>query len=172
MESLLYLFGAALVSALAIAELIRRGLADGDCDSDPVVHAQLARSESADTRGRWTQAVVTNPSASTALIALSVRRARWRDLAAATAERGAAGRRFRVRLAEQTVGAVPAGERREFWLWAEGDARRLQLVAAVGTPGRLRLHRIPLRVAAAGDQLWRPVGADASKLASRGASPS
>jgi hypothetical protein len=171
MESLLCLFGAALVSALAIAELIRRGLADGDCDSDAVVQARLATSESADTRGRWTQAVVTNPSASTALIALSVRRARWRDLAAATVERGAAGRRFRLRLAEQLVGAVPAGERREFWLWAEGDARRLQLVAAVGTPGRLRWHRIPLHVVAAGDQLWPPAGADASRFASRGASP-
>jgi hypothetical protein len=172
MESLLCLLGIALVSALTIAELIRRGLADGDCHSDAVVQARLTAPEVADTRGRWTQAVVTNPSASTALIALSVRRARWGDLAAATVQRGAAGRRFRLRLAEQSMGAVPAGERREFWLWADGDARRLQLVAAVGTPGRLRLHRIPLRVAAHGDQFWAPVGSDDGKLASPGASPS
>ena len=172
MESLLCLFGVALVSALTIAELVRRGLADGDRHFDAVVQAWLTTSEGAQIRGRWTQAVVTNPSASTALIALSVRRARWGDWAAASVERGAAGRRFRLRLAEQTVGAVPAGERREFWLWAEGDARRLQLVAAVGTPGRLRLHRIPLRVAVPGDQLGAPVGADGGKLASRGAPPS
>ena len=171
MESLLCLVGATLVSALAIAELIRRGLSDGDCQSDAVVQVRLATSESPDARGRWTQAVVTNLSTSTALVALSVRRGRWRDSAAASVERGAASRRFRLQLAEQIVGAVPAGERRAFWLWAEGDARRLQLVTAVGTPGRLRLHRVPLRAAAEGDQAWPPVGADASKLASRGASP-
>ncbi len=102
--------------------------------------------------GRWLEVTITNPSPATALVALGLRRSRF-PWAGADTRRRTAGRRARLSLGERVLGTVSFGESGEFHLWAEGDLRRLRLLVAVGTPGRLRLHRIPLPQAA-------PAGAD------------
>ncbi len=148
---------AGTVAAVAfIAVLVREGFRHGDRPGDPRVRSRTLAAAGPGTAGRWLEVTITNPSAATALVALSVRRSRFRWTGAETRRR-TAGRRARLSLGERVLGVVSAGESSEFHLWAEGDHRRLRLLVAVGTPGRLRLHRIPLPepVAAEADEVGR-----------------
>jgi hypothetical protein len=143
------MLGLAIVLATAgmvgvwLAVLVREGFRQGDRPGDARVWARALAASGPGAPGRWVEVTIDNPSASTALVALSVERAR-RAWLGATAQRHTARRRARLSLGERSVGAVPARASGEFCLWAEGDPRRLRLVVAVGTSGRLRLHRLPL----------------------------
>jgi hypothetical protein len=138
-----------LLSALAViaalvafgAMLLRAGFRHGDVAGDVRVRVRTGALARPGAPGRWVQVTLTNPSQATALVALGVRRARWSWLGA-TPQRHTAGPRTRLSLGERIIGAVPAGEGADFHLWAEGDLRRVRLLVAVGTPGRLRLHRL------------------------------
>lgn len=151
------LAGAAAVAGL-IAVLIREGFRHGDLPVDVRVRARTLPAADPGAGGRWVQVTVSNPAAAIALVALGLRRGRrgW----PATPARRTGGRRTRLGLGERSVGAVPAGQDADFHLWAEGELRRLRLMVAVGTPGRLRLHRLPLPApvgdAAAGVGVKRP----------------
>jgi hypothetical protein len=128
--------------AVCIGVLVREGFRHGDVGGDVRVRA-LTLPPSEPGAGRWVEVTLTNPSTGTALAALSLRRARPAWLRAAP-QRHTGGRRTRLRLAERIVGAVSPGESAAFHVWAEGDLRSLRLLVAIGTPGRLRLHRLPL----------------------------
>jgi hypothetical protein len=132
---------AAVVAFVAV--LVREGFRNGDLGDDVRVGTRTVAALDAGATGKWVEVTVTNPSAATALLALALRRPRFPRLSPAV-ERRTGGRRVRLSLADQVLGTVPPGEDRRFWVWAEGDHRRLRLEAAVGTPGRLRLHRVPL----------------------------
>jgi hypothetical protein len=142
----------AVVPAFA-AVLVGQGFRHGDIAGDPRVRARAPAPAQPGAAGRWLEVTVTNPSPDIALVAVGLgrQRIRWPET---TAQRRTAGRRTRLSLRDRILGAVPAADSAEFHVWAEGDLRRLRLLVAVGTPGRLRLHRLPLpepeRLAAAG----------------------
>jgi hypothetical protein len=137
-----------LASAAAVgllAELIRRGFRDGDRADDPIVEAHSLPAHP-DAPGTWVEAVIENRSPAVALVGLTLRasrRPRWWPRSA-VARRGGV-RRPRARISEQTVGAISAGETARFWLWAAGGGS-LVVHAAIGTPRRLRLHRLSLSI--------------------------
>jgi hypothetical protein len=120
--------------------LISRGFRDGDEPSDVTVRAHSAFASSGGLRVLDVE--IHNPAASTALVALALRPA-WCPLrTSATVARRTVGRRLGLVLADQTVGAVIGGDTASFRLRAESPRRPLRLEVVVGTPGRLRLHRI------------------------------
>lgn len=150
MAPLIAILAATIAVATLLAALIRRGFRDGDIDTDVEVSAcALDPGRAGPATGAWVEVIVENPSAGTALAALRLRRARRVPWAApAVGRRTAAGRRARLSLADQSIGPVPPGDVARFWLWTDHDPRRVDLLAAVGTEGRLRLHRIPVSAAA------------------------
>jgi hypothetical protein len=129
--------------AVAIAVLVREGFRHGDVAGDVRVRARTLAPAVPGAAGRWVEVTLSNPSTGIALAALSLQRARLARLGATT-QRRTAGRRTRLGLGERILGAVPARKSAQFHLWAEGDVRSLRLLVAVGTPGRMRLHRLPL----------------------------
>ena len=156
---------AGTVAAVAIiAGLVHVGFRDGDRPQDARVQAEVVPAAGRnDGAGTWIEATVINPAPATALVALALRRSRF-IWTGAVSERRTGGRRVRLALADQVIGAVPAQESGRFWLWAEGELHRLRLVVAVGTPGRLRLHRIPIVLAApAGERRGREAVAEADE---------
>jgi hypothetical protein len=136
-------FAATALAAVFIAVLVREGFRHGDVAGDARVRARTLAPAEAGAAGRWLEVTITNPSTAIALTAVRLRRSRvaWVE---ATPRRRTAGRRVRLTLREWLLGAVPAQDSAVFHLWAEGDLRRLRLLVAVGTPGRLRLHRLPV----------------------------
>jgi hypothetical protein len=140
------LLGACALAVGLVAELIRRGFDNGDRVSDPTVKAQ-SRPLSPGARGAWVEVVIANPSPAIALVGLrlrGLRRPNWLPSPAHDRRRGP--RRPQMRISDQTVGAIAAGDTERFWLWADGN-RRLRLEAAVGTRDRLRIHHLPVAVA-------------------------
>ena len=131
-----------------LAYLIRRGLADGDVPGDATVRISELVPGWHPIDG-WVEVEVDNPGADTALVGLALRRrAPWPQWARGPVARRTLGPRFRVDLGRtQALGAVPAGDSQRFALTLGHAARaeRTQLVALVGLPGRLRLHRIDLQ---------------------------
>ena len=132
-----------VAAAAFIGALVRQGFRHGDVAGDAHVRARALECLEPGTGGRWLEVTIATPSAATALVALGLGRTRLSRLGS-TATRHTAGRRARLSLGERMVGAVPGGESAEFHVWAEGDLRRLTLLVSVGTPGRLRLHRLPM----------------------------
>ncbi len=144
---------AAAAAAVVIVLLVGEGFRNGDREHDVRVRARTlapagpgATGASAPARpgatGRWVEVTLTNPSAATALVAVSLRRAHpgW----GTTTRRHTPRRPQRLSLGEQMLGTVPPGQTTALHVWAEGDLRRLRLLVAVGSSGRLRLHRLPL----------------------------
>jgi hypothetical protein len=135
---------AAIVLAVVFsAVLVREGFRHGDVAGDARVRARTLAQAEPGAAGRWLEVTITNPSAAIALTAVRLRRSRvsWVE---ATPQRRTAGRWAGLSVREWMLGAVPARGSAVFHLWAEGDIRRLRLLVAVGTPGRLRLHRLPV----------------------------
>lgn len=129
--------------AVWIGVLVCEGFRHADVPCDVRVRVRTLPAEGPGAAGRWVEVTLANPSTGTALVALGLRRARpaWMGV---TPRRCTARRRAQLSLGERMVGAVPAGESARFHVWAEGELRSLRLLAAVGTLGRLRLHRLPL----------------------------
>lgn len=121
----------------SFAALAIRGLRDGDLAEDPTVAVGLERTPA----GAWIEVRIDNPSPEVALVGAQVARAS--RLAGKGWHRGA-GRSRRVRLQDQTLAAVEPHGSETLWLFADGDPRRRRLVATVGLPGRLRVHRVAL----------------------------
>jgi hypothetical protein len=156
MSPLIIVVLAVALATVLIAWLIRRGFRDGDIESDVAVRARAlvpARphvgsgvpGQGRTGAGAWIEVTVTNPSQAIALVGLSLRRSRVPELLASGPGRRGPGPRTRLRLADQVLGTVCADEAERFWLWADPDRRRLMVHAAVGTPGRLRLHRVAVQ---------------------------
>lgn len=153
---LISLLASVAVAAL-LAELVRRGFRDGDLTSDPTVevHSLAADPEG---EGTWVEVSIDNRSPAVALVGLrlhGLRRPRWWP-SPAVARRGGSHRPH-VAISELTVGAIAAGETGRFWLWADGRGRPA-LEARIGTPNRLRRHRlsVPPAADARGASLRRP----------------
>lgn len=143
MSSLILVGAALLVASAVIARLVRDGLRHGDLESDVRVSAALQPVPGM-SNGGWVAVTLTNPAPATALVGLELRHARPGERLMPVAGRSTGGPRTRLSVTDQVVGAVPGEVQERFWLWADRDPRRLCLLAAVGTEGRLRLHRLPL----------------------------
>lgn len=148
MSPLIFVTVALLATSSVIAVLVRKGFRHGDLQSDLGVAARLqpvdAPGGEAHRDGGWVAVSISNPAPGIALVGLELRRARRAQRLMPIADRRTGGRRSRLSLTDQVMGAVAGGAQEHFWLWADEDPRRLCLLAAVGTEGRLRLHRIPL----------------------------
>lgn len=155
MSPLILIVIALLAVFPVIAVLVRNGFRHGDLQSDLGVSARVqtvaGRPGQALRPGGWVAVTISNPAPGTALVGLQITRARRGERLMPVADRRTGGRRSRVSVTDQVVGAVPGGAQERFWLWADSDPRRLCLLAAVGTEGRLRLHRLPLAGLPTGD---------------------
>jgi hypothetical protein len=136
------LAGISVATAL-IAVLVREGFRNGDVASDARVRARVPADADPLPAGGWVEVTITNPLPATALVGLALRRPRFARLSG-DYERRTGRRRVRLTLADQVLGTVAPEATALFWLWADDDHRRLRLLVAIGTPGRLRLHRLPL----------------------------
>jgi len=130
---------------------IRRGFVDGDVEADVAVRLNAVADGLDGIRG-WVSVEVENPGAGAALVGLALSRPRATALCALRhldpVTRRTLGRRHKVDLeSTEALGAVPAGEKARFELELPpaGNRAPTELVALVGTRGRLRLHRIALR---------------------------
>lgn len=156
MVTLVIVLTGTAVLAVALGALVRDGFRHGDRSSDARVRARVwtggaaapgASGGSAGlvaAAGDWVEVTIANDGPDTALVALRLGRARLPAALAGPVARRTAGRRHRLNVAEQVVGAVAAGESAAFWLWADGGHRGRRALVSVGTSGRLRLHRIML----------------------------
>lgn len=125
-----------------IGYLIWRGFRDGDQASDPQLRV-LGVSGDLHGLGTWVDVELENDGPSTALVAVGLRRRRRWLRASREVSRRAAPRGLRLRLTdEHAVGAVSAGQTTWFRLDAPAAASGVRIVAAIGTPGRMRLHRV------------------------------
>lgn len=143
MFALLSLLGPFLVLSPLIA-LALVGLRNGDLAGDPSVSARVEPMPG----GAWVELRVENTGPDIALVGARI--GRLPRLAGQAPRRGA-GRSRSVRLADQIIGTVGPEDAESLWLFAEGSVRRRQIVATVGLPGRLRVHRIALQTLAAED---------------------
>jgi hypothetical protein len=134
---------AIVVAVVLVAELVARGFRDGDLASDVLVRAHTSSPGGPQCRGGWVQVTIANPSPSTALAALTLRRSGRLSRLSPAIGRRTMDRRIRLSLRDQLLGAVRPETAETFWLWADDDPRRVTVEVAVGTPGRLRLHRLP-----------------------------
>ncbi|HWE14501.1 MAG TPA: hypothetical protein VG365_13355 [Solirubrobacteraceae bacterium] len=126
-----------------IGVLVRQGFRDGDVRCDARVRARVLAAANPPVPAGWVEVTITNPSSATALVALALRPVRFARMSSVV-QRRTGGRRVRLTLSDKVLGAVAPEQADRFWLWADADPRRLRLHVAVGTPGRLRLHRLPL----------------------------
>lgn len=136
------LLASVLIASGLIAHLVRAGFRDADSDDE--VRVQVRTVATGQATGGWIEATISNPGGDTALAGLTLRRTRPAWWVTPAVARRTGGRRTRIALADQMIGVVEPGGRTRLWMWADGSLRHLRLVVTVGTPGRLRLHRIPL----------------------------
>lgn len=121
--------------------LIHRGFRDGDQPGDVSVRVVSVR-RSAGGDGCWIEVALENPGPSVALVAARPRFSGPLGYGNAGTLRRAGSRRTLGRVSEQMVGVLAPGDDSSLWVWSERAAGRSAVEVSVGTPGRLRYHRI------------------------------
>lgn len=141
---------AASLAALAVVIgfgllMIGAGVRNGDQPSDPAVSITVAE-RSTESHALTVEVTVRNPGEQVALVGVGLRRS-LAPPGLATAERRKArtrsGRRAVGGLGSQ-VGVVAPDRTARFHICAEPVRAPGRVVVVVGTPGRLRLHSLPL----------------------------
>lgn len=128
-----------IAAAALIGELIRRGLRDGDRPGDVRVTLTSVVTP-ARANGAWAEIDIDNPGEQIALVGITTDRV----LLGGASARTAAPPRSTRQLGPQQVGAVRPGACERFRIWVQPANRRATVIVIVGTPGRLRRHRLRL----------------------------